>query len=34
MNMPMKPSPEANELSRPYWEAAVQARLLLQHCIA
>ena len=34
MNIPMKPSPEPNELSRPYWEAAAQGRLLLQHCAA
>ena len=34
MNIPMKPSPEPNELSRPYWEAAAQGRLLLQYCAA
>ena len=31
---PMKPSPVPNELSRPYWEAAAQGRLVLQCCSA
>ena len=30
----MKPSPVPNELSRPYWEAAAQGRLVLQCCSA
>jgi uncharacterized protein len=27
-----KPMPQANELSRPYWEAARQGQLVLQKC--
>ena len=29
---PVKPSPQPNELSRPYWEAAAEGRLVLQCC--
>jgi uncharacterized protein len=29
-----RPQPPANPLSRPYWEAAAQGRLLLQYCAA
>lgn len=31
---PVKPSPQVSELSRPYWEAAAQGRLVLQQCSA
>ena len=31
-NQPVKPSPQPNELSRPYWEAAAEGRLVLQCC--
>ena len=34
MNAPIKPSPQPNELSRPYWEAAAAGRLVLQCCTA
>lgn len=34
MNIPAKPMPQASELSRPYWEAAAQGRLVLQCCAA
>lgn len=34
MNAPIKPSPQPNELSRPYWEAAADGRLVLQCCTA
>ena len=29
---PVKPSPQPNELSRPYWEAAAEGRLVPQCC--
>ena len=31
---PAKPIPQPNELSRPYWEAAAEGRLVLQRCTA
>lgn len=34
MNTPIKPTPEPSELSRPYWEAAAEGRLVLQCCAA
>ena len=34
MNALTKPSPQPSELSRPYWEAAAQGRLVLQCCTA
>ncbi len=34
MNTPHKPNPAQSELSRPYWEAAAQGRLVLQSCTA
>ena len=35
INVPiLKPAPVPNELSRPYWEAAAQGRLVLQCCSA
>jgi uncharacterized protein len=32
--MPAKPRPQPDELSRPFWEAARQGRLLIQRCAA
>ncbi|MGS0743229.1 Zn-ribbon domain-containing OB-fold protein [Glaciimonas sp. GG7] len=32
--MATKPLPQPTELSRPYWEAAAEGRLVLQHCAA
>ena len=32
--LPAKPSPQASELARPYWDAAAQGKLLLQSCSA
>ncbi len=32
LNPPVKPSPQITELSRPYWDAAAQGRLVLQQC--
>lgn len=34
MHVPAKPAQVATELSRPYWEAALQGRLVLQCCAA
>lgn len=34
MNTPIKPAPQITDLSRPYWEAAAQGRLVLQCCSA
>ena len=34
MNTPSKPLPPPSELSRPFWEAAAQGRLVLQYCAA
>ena len=34
MTVPAKPIPQFNELSRPYWEAAVEGRLVIQQCAA
>ncbi len=34
VNPPVKPSPQITDLSRPYWEAAAQGRLVLQQCSA
>ncbi len=34
VNPAVKPSPQISELSRPYWEAAAQGRLVLQACAA
>ena len=31
-DIPSKPMPVANELSRPYWEAARRGQLVLQRC--
>lgn len=33
-NAPARPAPPINELSRPYWDAAAQGRLVLQCCAA
>jgi uncharacterized OB-fold protein len=32
VSAPPKPSPQISEVSRPYWEAAAEGRLVLQHC--
>ena len=32
MTIPNKPLPQPTELSRPYWEAAAEGRLIVQHC--
>jgi uncharacterized OB-fold protein len=32
MNAPTKPKPQVTDVSRPYWEAAEQGRLVLQSC--
>lgn len=34
MSKPTKPIPHPTELSRPYWEAAAEGRLVLQRCAA
>jgi len=34
MNAPIKPTPHPTELSRPYWAAAAEGRLVLQCCTA
>ena len=34
MNASVKPKPQVTELSRPYWEAAAEGRLVLQTCAA
>lgn len=34
MTLPTKPIPQFNALSRPYWEAALEGRLMIQHCAA
>ena len=34
MTAPDKPQPQMSELSRPYWEAAAEGRLVLQSCAA
>ena len=34
MNATAKPAPQISDLSRPYWEAAAQGRLVLQCCAA
>ena len=33
-NAPVKPAPQPSELSRPYWDAAAEGRLVLQCCAA
>jgi uncharacterized OB-fold protein len=32
MSSPTKPKPQISEVSRPFWEAAAEGRLVLQHC--
>ena len=32
MTLPVKPDPQPTELSRPYWDAAADGRLVLQKC--
>ena len=32
MSAPAKPTPKISEVSRPFWEAAAEGRLVLQHC--
>ena len=34
MSLPSKPTPPDNDLSRPFWAAAAQGRLVLQTCAA
>ena len=34
MSLPSKPTPPDNDLSRPFWAAAAQGRLVLQACAA
>lgn len=34
MTLPTKPIPQATPLSRSYWEAAAEGRLVIQHCAA
>ena len=34
MSLPSKPTPPVNDLSRPFWAAAAQGRLVLQACAA
>ena len=34
MSLPVKPAPVPTDLSRPYWDAAAQGRLVIQGCAA